>query len=207
MSANFLEAVKQRRSYYGLSKEQIVPADRIVKIVNDAVLHTPSAFNSQSSRAVVLFGEESDRLWDITKETLRGIVPADQFANTEARLNGFASGYATVLFFEDQEVVESLQRQFPTFADQFPTWANQSSAILQFIVWTALEQEGLGASLQHYNPLIDERVAKTWNLPEKWKLIAQMPVGKPTHTPGEKSFLPLEDRVRVFNSERVSQAG
>jgi predicted oxidoreductase (fatty acid repression mutant protein) len=69
------------------------------------------------------------------------------------------------------------------------------------------QQEGFGASLQHYNPLIDERVAKTWNLPEKWKLIAQMPVGKPTHTPGEKSFLPLDDRVRVFNSERVSQAG
>jgi hypothetical protein len=207
MSANFLEAVKQRRTYYGLGKEQIVPADRIVEIVKEAVLHTPSAFNSQSSRAVVLFGEESDNLWDITKETLQAIVPADQFADTEARLRGFASGYATVLFFEDQEVIESLQRQFPTYADRFPVWANHSSAILQFIVWTALEQEGLGASLQHYNPLIDERVAKTWNLPEQWRLIAQMPVGKPVQAPGEKSFLPLEGRVRVFRPERAFQAG
>jgi len=198
MSNAFLDAVKKRRTYYGLSKEQIVPADRIVEIVNEAVLHTPSAFNSQSARVVVLFGEQSDKLWEMTKETLRRIVPADQFAATEAKLRGFASGYATLLFFEDQAVVQSLQRQFAAFADQFPVWSNQSSAMLQFVVWTALEQEGLGASLQHYNPLIDESVAKTWNLPGEWKLIAQMPVGKPTQAPGDKSYQPLEERVRVF---------
>lgn len=198
MSTAFMDAVKQRRTYYGISKEKIVPADRIVEIVNEAVRHTPSAFNSQSARVVVLFDEQSDKLWDITKETLRQIVPPDHFPDTEARLNGFASGYATVLFFEDQDVIETLQRQFQTFADQFPVWSNQSSAMLQFVIWTALEQEGLGASLQHYNPLIDAEVAKTWNLPRSWKLIAQMPLGKPTHPPGEKSFQPLEERIRVF---------
>jgi predicted oxidoreductase (fatty acid repression mutant protein) len=198
MSNSFLAAVKERRTYYGLSKEVVVSNERIQEIVNEAVKHTPSSFNSQSARVVVLFGEQSDKLWNITKETLRKIVPADSFAPTEERINSFKSGYGTVLFFEDETTVENLQKQFAAYADNFPIWSNQSSGMLQFVVWTALEQEGLGASLQHYNPLINEEVAQTWNLPSEWKLLAQMPFGKPTFTPGDKEFQPLEDRVKFF---------
>lgn len=32
--------------------------------------------------------------------------------------------------------------------------------MIQFAVWTALETEGLGASLQHYNPIIAQRLPK-----------------------------------------------
>jgi predicted oxidoreductase (fatty acid repression mutant protein) len=199
MSKTFMEAVKERRTFYGLSKEIVVSNERIQEIVNEAVKYTPSAFNSQSAKVVVLFGEQSDKLWNITKETLRKIVPAESFASTEEKLNGFSSGYGTVLFFEDQSVVENLQKQFALYADNFPIWSNQSSGMLQFVVWTALAQEGLGASLQHYNPLINDGVAQTWNLPSNWKLLAQMPFGKPTVTPGEKVFQPIEERVKVFS--------
>jgi predicted oxidoreductase (fatty acid repression mutant protein) len=41
-------------------------------------------------------------------------------------------------------------------------------------------------------------VKKEWRIPDAWKLIAQMPFGKPTAPAGEKSFMPLEDRVPVF---------
>lgn len=198
MANTFLEAIQARRTYYGLSKEEVVNQERVKEIVNHAVKHSPSAFNSQSARVVVLFGKESDKVWDITKEELRKIVPADNFAATEERIDGFAAGYGTVLFFEDQAVVENLQEQFALYADNFPVWSNQSSGMLQLVVWTALEQEGLGASLQHYNPLIDEEVGATWNLPKEWKLIAQMPFGKPTAEPGAKDFQALEDRVKYF---------
>ncbi|BFT75419.1 nitroreductase family protein [Paenibacillus sp. P36] len=194
----FLKAVKERRTYYGLSKGTVISNERIQEIVNEAVKYTPSAFNSQSARVVVLFGDQSDKLWSITKETLRKIVPAGSFAPTEERINGFSNGSGTVLFFEDQTVVEGLQAQFASYADNFPIWSNQSSGMLQLVVWTALEQEGLGASLQHYNPLINDEVAQTWNIPSEWKLIAQMPFGKPTFVPGDKEFQPLEDRVRFI---------
>lgn len=49
-----------------------------------------------------------------------------------------------------------------------------------------LEDTGLGASLQHYNPLIDDEVRKRWSLPREWKLIAQMPFGTPAGEPGER---------------------
>jgi len=38
-----------------------------------------------------------------------------------------------------------------------------------------LEDAGLGASLQHYNPLIDQETAETWDINPDWKLLAQMP--------------------------------
>ncbi|MCK6256134.1 nitroreductase family protein [Fictibacillus sp. KIGAM418] len=198
MAKDFLTSVQERRSYYGISKEAVVSDERIQEIINHAVKYTPSSFNSQSARVVVLLGENHDKLWNITKETLRAIVPADQFAPTEEKMNAFGSGYGTVLFFEDQKVVEGLQEAFAAYADNFPIWSNHSSGMLQFVVWTALENEGFGASLQHYNPIIDEEVKQEWNVPENWKLIAQMPFGKPVAAPGEKEFQPLEDRVKIY---------
>ncbi|OMD42923.1 nitroreductase family protein [Paenibacillus odorifer] len=198
MSNNFLEAVKGRRSIYAISKESTVTDAQIIEIVEQAVLHSPTSFNSQSSRAVVLLGEQHDKLWDITTETLRKIVPAEQFEGTAQKLASFKAGYGSVLFFEDQAVVKNLQENFALYAENFPVWANQSSGILQFVVWTSLSEVGLGASLQHYNPLIDDEVKEAWGIPQEWKLIAQMPFGKTVTPAGEKQFQPIEDRVKVF---------
>ncbi|KEO77434.1 MULTISPECIES: nitroreductase family protein [Paenibacillus] len=199
MTKDFFTALKDRRSYYGISKEQVISDQRIQEIVEEAVKYTPTSFNSQTSRAVVLLGEHHDKLWNITEDILREVVGnEEQFKSTAEKMNGFRSGYGTVLFFEDNNVIAGLQQQFEAYADNFPIWANQSNGMLQLVVWTALEQEGLGASLQHYNPLIDEKVKNEWNIPEHWKLIAEMPFGKPTFQPGEKEFQPIEERVKTF---------
>jgi len=194
---DFASAVKNRRTYYGISKKVHVSNAKIQEIVENAVKHAPSSFNVQSGRAILLLGKHHDKLWDITKETLRKIVPADHFAPTEAKMEGFKSGYGTVLFFEDQVPVQKLQEQFPSYAHNFPIWSEHSSGMIQYIVWTALELEGLGASLQHYAPLIDEAVQDEWRVPKTWKLIAQMPFGQPTQPAGDKEFQPLADRVKL----------
>ncbi|MVP01099.1 nitroreductase family protein [Paenibacillus lutrae] len=199
MAMDFITALKNRRSIYGISKETVVSEDKIQELINEAVKHTPSSFNSQSARVVLLLNEQHDKFWDITKETLRKVVNnEEQFASTADKMAAFQSGSGTVLFFEDQSVVEGLQKNFALYADNFPIWSQHSSGMLQFVVWTSLEAEGLGASLQHYNPLVDEAVKQEWNIPASWKLIAQMPFGKPTMQPGEKEFQPLEERVKVF---------
>ncbi|AIQ52376.1 MULTISPECIES: nitroreductase family protein [Paenibacillus] len=197
MSKTFLEAVEARRSVYAISKESPISDDKIKEIVEAAVLHSPTSFNSQSSRAVVLLGEQHDKLWDITAETLRKIVPTEQFEGTAQKLASFKAGYGSVLFFEDQTVVKNLQENFALYAENFPVWSNQSSGILQFVVWTAFSEAGLGASLQHYNPLIDDEVKETFGIPAEWKLIAQLPFGKTVTAPGPKEFQPIEDRVKV----------
>lgn len=195
---DFATAVEERRSIYVINNEEIVSDERIQEIVEHAVKHTPSSFNSQTARAVVLLGEQHSKLWSITTETLRQVVPANDFSPTEEKMNMFSAGYGTVLFFEDQSIVKGLQEKFPSYADNFPIWSLQSSGMVQYVVWTALEQEGFGASLQHYNPLIDDEVKSEWNIPLDWKLLAEMPFGKPVVAAGEKQFSPVEDRVKVF---------
>ena len=90
-----------------------------------------------------------------------------------------------------------MEEEWKVFAEHFATWATQSDAMLQFTLWTAFEAEGLGANLQHYNPLVNERVKKEWGIPEKWKLNAQLVVGGRAGEPGPKTQKPLEERVFV----------
>lgn len=151
-----------------------------------------------SARVVLLLGNHHNKLWDITKEELRKVVPTDQFGSTEEKINSFKSGYGTVLFFEDNNVIESLQQQFPLYKDNFPIWSQQASGMHQFVIWTALEIEGFGASLQHYNEIIETDVKKELSIPDNWKLIAQMPLGKLIAQPEEKQFQLLAVRVKVF---------
>lgn len=196
----FFDAVRNRRTYYSIGKEKIVSENKILEIVNNAVKYTPSSFNSQSSRAVVLLNENHEKLWEIVKNELKEILPKENFEQLKQKIeNCFQSGYGTILYFEDIEAVEGLQQKFPLYKDNFPIWSNHSSAILQYIVWCALEIEGLGASLQHYNPLIDNAVKQEWKIPENHQLIAQMPFGNPLSSPDNKEFIPIKQRVSIFN--------
>lgn len=199
MKRDLIEALRHRRSHYELAPESPIEDAQIEQIVRFAVKHIPSAFNSQSTRLVLLLHEHHAAFWKLVKRTLQAIVPAEAFVATEKKIDGsFAAGYGTVLYFEDTTVVHKLQELFPRYADNFPVWSEHTSAMHQLAVWTMLEDAGFGASLQHYNPLIDQEVRERWKLPAEWKLIAQMPFGLPTGEPQEKSFEPLEDRIRVF---------
>ena len=198
MERKFMSAIENRRSIYAIGKEITVSKSEIQTIVEHCVKHVPSAFHSQSSRVVILYGENHDKLWDTTKNILKNIIPESSFSSTEDKINSFKNGYGTILFFEDQSIVQGLQEQFPSYKDNFPIWSFQSSGMLQFAVWTALEDAGLGVSLQHYNPLIDDQVREEWNLPKQWNLLAQMPFGAPLAPPDAKTFVPLDTRIKIF---------
>jgi predicted oxidoreductase (fatty acid repression mutant protein) len=198
MKNNVLETIQKRRSQYSLGKNIPISKAEVETIIKEAVRLTPSSFNSQSSRVVILFGEESDKLWNIAKDTLREIVPVEAFSGTESKLESFAAGAGTVLFYEDQDVVTSLQEQFPLYADNFPVWSEQANGMAQFAVWTALADTNIGASLQHYNPLIDDKAAAAWGIPANWKLRAQMPFGSNESPFSEKTFIDDNIRFKVF---------
>lgn len=200
MENAFREAVLRRRSYYELRPESHVPDERIAEIVRFAVCCVPSAFNSQSTRVVLLLGPHHERLWRITLDRLREVGTSEEaFRITREKVErSFAKGYGTVLFYEDEDIVRELQRRYPLYADRFPIWSEQTSAMHQLTIWVLLEEEGFGASLQHYNPLIDEDVRRSWELPASWRLIAQMPFGLPAGKPSEKTYEPLDERIRIF---------
>ena len=179
MSVQILQhAAETRRSVYALNKNLPISQKEVVQIVEHALLHTPSSFHSQSTRMVVLFGAEHEKLWDIAKDELR----------------------KSVLFFEDQSVVKGLQEQFAAYADNFPVWAEHADAMVQYAVWTTLAAAGVGANLQHYNLVIDVQVAQTWNIPADWKLRAQMVLGGIAAPAGEKTFADVPSRLRVYGA-------
>ncbi|KAL1866361.1 type II nitroreductase [Diaporthe australafricana] len=199
-ASQIIELAKNRRSYYPLSKDLSIQPEKIQEIVKTLLQEVPSSFNSQSNRVVVLFGAEHEKLWDITTEILKPMVPADSWEGTAGKMGMFKGAAGTVLFFEDQDTVNGMQEKFALYADRFPTWAAHSDAMLQFAVWTALEAEGLGANLQHYNPLIDNRVAAEWKVPASWKLQAQLVFGGKTGAAGEKAYADIETKFKTFGA-------
>ncbi|MCO6518594.1 MULTISPECIES: nitroreductase family protein [Snodgrassella] len=199
MKNTLIEAIEKRRTQYTLGKNVSQTHEQITALIEEAVKLSPSAFNSQSSRVVILFAQQSEKFWQIVMNELRAIVPADKFAPTETKINSFAAGIGTVLFYEDQQTIASLQQQYPSYAEQFPIWSEQGSGIAQFAVWSALANANIGASLQHYNPLPDAAAAKEWQIPNSWKLRAMMPFGSNEAPFSEKTFIDDTERFKVFD--------
>lgn len=194
----FTDTLKKRRSIYHLGRNVSLSNEELTTLIKEAIKESPTAFNAQSTRAVILFGDAHEKLWEITEEALRPLTPAEAFPNTQNKLAGFKNGYGTVLFFKDTDVVKGLQEQFELYADNFPDWSEQSNGIATANTWVALVDKGLGANLQHYNPVIDEAVAKEWNIPSNWKLRSQLVFGSPETPAGEKEYMNDADRFRVF---------
>lgn len=197
MSNTFLALARQRRTVYALGKDIPVADEELISTIKEAVKQAPSAFNSQSSRIVILLGKEHNRFWEITREQLRKIVPADHFEGTSGKVDGFAAAAGSVLFFEDQDVVKTLQEQFASYADNFPVWSEHSTGIAQYAVWLALAEKGIGANLQHYNPLIDGDVKTAWQIPASWKLRAHMNFGSVEAPAGEKTYIDDDKRFII----------
>ncbi len=198
MDSHFRKLLELRRSNYSLGNHPDLSQAEINALIADAVMYTPSAFNSQSARVVTLYGDEHHKFWNLTLQALKALTPAEKFKSTEQKISSFAAGCGTVLFFEDTTTVKDLQHRFPLYSRNFPVWSEQSNAMLQFALWCLFAEHNIGASLQHYSPLVDAFVQKEWLISPEWQLIAQMPFGNITATPDEKDFLPLAERIKTF---------
>jgi len=194
----FIEALKKRRSVYSINKFIEVEESAIISVIQDAILNTPSAFNSESQRAVILFGDYHDKLWELVKAEIKKLVKPEDFIKSEQKINGFKAGYGTVLFFDDGEVTEGLTKKFPLYKENFLKWAIEQNGMLQSNVWVGLETLGLGASLQHYNELIEVELKKWLNLREKYKLTAQLPFGNLVEHPEVKPKKAIDLRLKIF---------
>jgi predicted oxidoreductase (fatty acid repression mutant protein) len=195
----FISALQNRRSVYALGKELPISQEKIETLVKEITDAVPSAFNAQSQRVVVLSGEAHKKLWEITKNTLKPLVGAERWKKTEEKLNGFEAGAGTILFFDDAPTTLKLVKAFPAYAANFAPWAEQQNGMLQLAIWTALEAEGLGVNIQHYNPLIDVEVHTTWKLPLGWTLRAEMVYGGKLANPEPRDHQKIEERVLAYS--------
>lgn len=102
MAESLISLAQNRRTIYQLGKSSSVSDDKIEELVNQAILHVPSAFNTQSTRLVLLLHDQHDRLWDIAIEAFEGLVASGRIPKeiwekqTLPKLNGFKGAYGTV---------------------------------------------------------------------------------------------------------------
>ncbi len=199
MSNQFLTSLHNRRTIYNLSRQVKQTPEHLTDLIQTAIKQSPSSFNSQSSRAVILFDTAHEKFWTFVKDALKAYAKDEAAAlKTDAKINTFIAGFGTVLFFEDTDVVKGLQEKFPSYADNFPIWSEHSTAMAQLATWATLHEEGLGASLQHYNPIVDEQVHAEWDIPANWKLRAQLVFGAVEAPAAEKTYIDDASRFKVF---------
>jgi len=194
---NVIDAIKIRRSHRLLGNEKKVSDKILEEAIFETIKHTPSSFNAQSQTAMLLLGKSHLQLWEIVLEALRKIVPDTQFSKTMKKIQSFSDAYGTILFFDHSEITKKLETKFPLYQHNIENWVEQQTGMLQSNVWLVLTELGYVASLQHYTELIESEVAKTFNVPPHWELLAQMPFGTPLETPSSKDYLPMEDRFLV----------
>lgn len=195
---DFMDALRNRRSIYALGKNTELSDLEIQALITEAMRLSPSSFNSQSSRAVILMNDFHNKFWEIVTQTLKKMVSEDAFASTQKRMNGFMAGKGTVLFYEDQTVITDLQEKYPLYAENFPIWSEHSTAMAQLAVWTVLSEHHIGASLQHYNPIADAEVAQEFQVPITWKLRAQLVFGSIEGDAYPKEMMKDEDRFKIL---------
>ena len=192
------DSLSLRRSIYALDADTVLSDEDIIKQVEQCIKHCPTAFNSQSARVVILFAEKHKQFWQMVKAAIEKVSPPDRLEAAVKRLNNFANGKGTILFFEDQAVLTQMQQKFALYAKSMWDWNQQSNAILQYMIWQVLAENNIGASLQHYGNLLEDELYKQFNLPQTWKIMAQMPFGKIKEPAAEKTFEPLENRLKVL---------
>lgn len=202
----FLDAVAARHSAYSLDdgiEEAGVSFDDVVETVRRIAPAVPSSYNSQTCRLIVLGGDDHRAFWSIVADVLRAKVDDEgRFARTEAKLKGFSDAAGTILFYEDDAGTEALIEKHPSYKDAFPVWAEHGDAMMQYAVWTGFYDMGLAANIQHYNPIIDDRVRETFGVPEGLRLVCQMVFGRPTGDRPVKRRLSGEDMVSVGHAKR-----
>lgn len=93
----FLEATIIRRSTITLKKESTIPNARIIELVKHSLLHTPTPFHTQSTRAVVLLQKDHEKLWDMAHEYRQKSDPPEFFnARVGPNIKAYREGYGTV---------------------------------------------------------------------------------------------------------------
>ncbi|MCH5461432.1 nitroreductase family protein [Lactobacillus sp. LC28-10] len=199
MKEQLLNLAKQRRSIYALGRNVNASEDELASLIKETIKWAPTSFNNQTTRAVILFGDSHEKLWDIVAKRLKSEVPTEEaYQKTLQKINAFKSAFGTVMFYTDMDIVHRFESDFALYADNFKDWAEQGQGYAQFAVWTALAENGLGANLQHYNPLIDEEVKAAFNIPDSWQLRAEMDFGSIEAPAGEKEFMADDDRFKVL---------
>lgn len=191
----FTELVRSRRTRYAIGNNTEITKEDIVARLRAVAKEVPTAFNSQTSRLVVVFGEDNEKLWGHILDVQKDVMQGEMWEMMSGVMQGAKGAVGTVLFFEDLDAVAAM----PVQGARGEAYKQNNNANLQYATWLALTELGLGASLQHMNvghtEGFDKSILEMFNLPANYEMIAQMPFGSIEGEAYPKEY--IEDEVRV----------
>ncbi|KAJ7726277.1 hypothetical protein DFH07DRAFT_782797 [Mycena maculata] len=183
MSDAYLAAIAVRRTNLHLEA-----------IVKTCVLHGPTPFNMQSSRAVLVTGAAHKKVWELVTEAIEKDLEGEAKEGALNRVAGFSAGYGSVLFFEDQKVIDDVHQTVPRVEHQGHRDAAAHGVDGALARGPRREPAAQRRLLRRARPEYSEGLLPSLDL------TAIMPFGDPAAPLSEKSFGPIEDRVKVFKA-------
>lgn len=151
--------------------------------LGEAVQRTPAAFNLAPWH-VVIVRDERAAFWDVIEAGFRAGLSEDRLERYLDRLAGFRDGAGAILIYEDQTVLPKLRDAWQISESQAHAFVQQGIGMVQLALWLALTNDGLATSLQHWDWLVEARLAEFTGIPtDRFKLSAIMPIGFPAEPP------------------------
>lgn len=190
-------------------------AEEALERIAAAADRVPAAYNRPVWR-VVLLRERRDAFWAAVEAGFRDRLEPDRLSRYLDRLAGFRGGAGALLVYEDRREREAIAAGNGLTPEQAAAFAEQGLGMVQLALWLALVAEGLAASLQHWDGLIEDRLDALLGMPRgRFRLVATMPFGFPAEDPAPSAAappvacrerFPIEDESRqVGKSARASR--
>src|SRR5690625_4746051 len=193
MSA-FLDLVEKRRSIYTIGTNSDYTKEEIAERIGDVRKEVRTAFNSQTTRGVVLFDEAKGKFWDHIYDVQKDVLGGDVWEMMSGTITGSKNGIGTVLFFEDIDAV----KQMPAQGIRGETYKQNNNANAQYAVWLAFTEIYLVETLQNIKVIyvdgFDRVKKKIFDLPDSYEMLAQMPFGSIEQEAGEKDHIDPDEQ-------------
>lgn len=203
-AASVTNLLAQRRSIRRLEGGELSP--ETVARLQDAVVRTPSAFGVTPWQIIIL-SEHRDAFWDEVAAGFRDGLDGDRLERYLGRLDGFRSGAGVILIYEDLAARPVLHQNWGLSEQTAHDFVQQGLGMLQLVIWLVLTEEGLVASLQHWDWLIQDRLAALLDLPsERYQLISVLPVGEPAESARDTPAIDPAQVLRIDPDLRQRQA-
>ena len=194
----FKQVIKDRRSIYAIGNNSEHSIEDIVASIRETQKDVPTAFNSQTSRLVILNGESNTKFWDLILEVQESVLDKATWDFMSPIMHGAKNGIGTVLFFEDRDAVAKM----PTQGARTEAYKQNNSANSQYATWLALAEMNLGGSLQHFNvgyeQGFDKAIREMFNLPDSYELIAQLPFGSIEQAADANDYMDTNVQVQLI---------
>jgi predicted oxidoreductase (fatty acid repression mutant protein) len=192
-----LSGLLDRRRSIRRLEDGPIGAGTLTRLI-EAVQRTPAAFNLQPWH-VVIVRDERAAFWDVIEAGFRAGLSDDRLERYLDRLAGFRPGAGAILIYEDRAVLPRLANDWQISDEQASAFVQQGLGMVQLAMWLALTNEDLVTSLQHWDWLVESRLADFTGIPaERYKLSAIMPIGYAAEPPRSVER-PSPERVVSFD--------